>query len=288
MRWPTSPAFGDLLGLWVCAGMCLALLSLVDLPAVRMLLSLPLLLVFPGYAVVAALFVRGDEVRMLDRAILAVGLSLAVTPVAGLLVLWRGGAMDRVSTLAGVGAVMMGGTLVAAIRRRRAGVSRVTDCTPTGETRVRWPATMGPATGIAVATLLLGLGLWATQSAQTRRTEAYTEFYVRPPTSQVLDGFPLPVTRAAGEVVVGVANREGRPMRYTVHVRLDGEVVVRLTGIALDSEQTWERRVRVPLARPPGLVQAVVQLYTTETGAPYREANVWFAVRAPEGIGGLR
>jgi uncharacterized membrane protein len=289
MRSAASPAFHDLLGLWVCAGACLALLFLVDIPAVRLLLSLPLLFAFPGYAVVAALCAGGAELGLLDRAILAVGLSLAVTPVAGLLVLWRGGTLDRVSTLFGAGAVMAGGTLVAAIRRTRAGASGVTARTPAGEARVTWPAAMGPAARIAVATLLLGLGLWAALSAQTRRTEAYTEFYVRPPAGRALDGFPLPVTRPApGEVVVGVANREGRPMRYAVHVRLDGEVVVKLVGIALDPEQTWERRVRVPLPRPPGLVRAILQLYTTETGAPYREATVWFDVRAPERGGGVR
>src|SRR3990172_13196127 len=50
----------------------------------RVALGVPFVLVLPGYALVAAIFPRRDDLDLLERAALSVGLSAAVIPLLGL------------------------------------------------------------------------------------------------------------------------------------------------------------------------------------------------------------
>ncbi|NQE05604.1 hypothetical protein C5S32_07005 [ANME-1 cluster archaeon GoMg1] len=51
---------------------------------VRILLGLPLVLFLPGYALIATLFPRKDDLDAIERIALSFGLSIAITPLLGL------------------------------------------------------------------------------------------------------------------------------------------------------------------------------------------------------------
>ena len=51
---------------------------------VRIILGLPLVLFLPGYALIAALFIRKDDLDAIERIALSFGLSIAVSPLLGL------------------------------------------------------------------------------------------------------------------------------------------------------------------------------------------------------------
>ncbi len=51
---------------------------------VRIILGLPLVLFLPGYALIAALFIRKDDLDGIERVALSFGLSIAVSPLLGL------------------------------------------------------------------------------------------------------------------------------------------------------------------------------------------------------------
>ena len=51
---------------------------------VRIILGLPLVLFLPGYALIAALFIRKDDLDGIERIALSFGLSIAITPLLGL------------------------------------------------------------------------------------------------------------------------------------------------------------------------------------------------------------
>ena len=52
--------------------------------AIRIILGLPLVLFLPGYALIAALFPRKDDLDGIERIALSFGLSIAITPLLGL------------------------------------------------------------------------------------------------------------------------------------------------------------------------------------------------------------
>jgi len=51
---------------------------------IRIILGLPLVLFLPGYALIAALFPRKDDLDGIERIALSFGLSIAITPLLGL------------------------------------------------------------------------------------------------------------------------------------------------------------------------------------------------------------
>jgi len=73
----------DLLGI---IALCLLLIPLVLLTSgpVRIALGLALVLFFPGYALVAALFPRRRDLELVERIALSFGGSLAIVPLIGL------------------------------------------------------------------------------------------------------------------------------------------------------------------------------------------------------------
>src|SRR3990170_4528829 len=75
----------DLVLVTLCS---LALLAVVaampSLGPLRIILGLPFVLFLPGYALMAALFPRKDDVDAIERIAISLGLSIAVVPLIGL------------------------------------------------------------------------------------------------------------------------------------------------------------------------------------------------------------
>jgi len=55
-----------------------------EISPVRIILGLPLVLFLPGYALIATLFPRKDDLDGVERVALSFGLSIAITPLLGL------------------------------------------------------------------------------------------------------------------------------------------------------------------------------------------------------------
>ena len=55
-----------------------------EISPIRIILGLPLVLFLPGYSLIAALFIRKDDLDGIERVALSFGLSIAITPLLGL------------------------------------------------------------------------------------------------------------------------------------------------------------------------------------------------------------
>ncbi len=55
-----------------------------EISPIRIILGLPLVLFLPGYALIAALFIRKDDLDGIERIALSFGLSIAISPLLGL------------------------------------------------------------------------------------------------------------------------------------------------------------------------------------------------------------
>ena len=99
---------------------CVAALF-VPVPLVRAIVVVPLVLFVPGYALVSALFPL-LVVPTVERVLMAIGASLGVTIIVGLVLSFAGIALTPVSWLAALAGVSIGGITAAALRRTRSGV----------------------------------------------------------------------------------------------------------------------------------------------------------------------
>src|SRR2546422_6641126 len=75
----------DLLCVIGCSfAVALIVLAVPDAKPVRVVFGLPFVLFFPGYALIAALFPRKQDLDTIERIALSLGLSIAVVPLIGL------------------------------------------------------------------------------------------------------------------------------------------------------------------------------------------------------------
>src|SRR5712692_10898639 len=74
----------DLIAIWLAAIVLLMAILLTPNSPVRVVLGLPLVLFFPGYVLIAALYPRRNDLDGIERVALSLGLSLAVVPLIGL------------------------------------------------------------------------------------------------------------------------------------------------------------------------------------------------------------
>lgn len=235
----------------------------------RIVLSLPLVLVLPGYAVVAALFPeRGGPadppagtasqqetegsrgIDRIERAALSVALSIPVVALTGLGLSLTPLGVRLAPILVAINVVTLGATAVAARRRARL---------PEAE-RFRVPYRTWLATGrewvfnppsrtalvlnaILVASVLLAVGSVTYAVAAPNQGEAFTEFYLLTENETgdlVADDYPTEFT--VGEtrpIVVGIENHEHERVEYTVvahlqRVRIDGNETIVLDTERLD------------------------------------------------------
>jgi hypothetical protein len=127
---------------------------LIDLPpVVRIVPAVPLVLFAPGYAVQAIVF-RRDSLASVDRLIIALGMSMVIAIVAGLLLAAVGIPLAPLTWTGLLSLLTIGATGVAWLRRQQ-----LRDDAPTshGAWRMRWRDALRLAlAGVSVLLIMLG------------------------------------------------------------------------------------------------------------------------------------
>lgn len=232
----------ELLAINLCSLLLILVITVVDLTALRVVLGLPFTLFFPGYALAAALFPRRGDLGWKERSALSVGLSVILTPVTGLLLTHLGG-IRLYPVLVSLTVVIALLSAVAWLRRWRCPEQErlVLDFgTLRGGGRphnvLDWTASIALGLGVIGA---VGVMAWA--FASPGAGERFTEFYM-------LDAGSGPWETVVGDnstVTLGIVNREGRGMQYTVEALVGGWPVTTVGPVWVDRDGTWESAVRL-------------------------------------------
>ena len=286
------------------------------------LAGVPLLLVAPGYAILAAFVPEagpnsaGTDSPMpisgLEWWLLSLVLSLLVVPAVAITIV----ALPIVfgpATLAGaLGSVTVGALALAAKRRRTLPADRRYRSNPTSwfagwgrafRTDSVSDAMLSVALVVAIS-LALASGFYAIGADQ--QDGAYTELYVLSENESgdsLASEFPDEIE--AGEsfdLTVAVGNEEGEPKEYTVIVqeqRLEDDRVIERTELdridyqLADEETGYDDRTIEPSA-DEGMVRITLLLFPTDDGEvpdspsesnAYRYAYVWTDVQPTDGEG---
>lgn len=268
----------------ILAASAVLLVVIVAFPAspLRVVLGLPFVLFFPGYALVAALYPRRDDLDGIERLALSLGLSLAVVPLVGLALNYTPWGIRLTPILVGLTLFIVGCSLAAIRARTRLSAAErfPADVRPVLGALRGWP---WPAIGLSavVITMLLVVGFRTGLLGKSRVGEAFTEFYVLGPSGKA-QGYPRRVfVGEKGTVILGVINQEGRAATYTVRIRAGPEALRAIGPIALRAGQKWEERVDFTLQQPGQRVKVEFLLYMKGAAPPlYRQLHLWVEVRA--------
>jgi uncharacterized membrane protein len=301
---------------------------------VAVALGLPVVLLWPGYAVVAGLYPERDALGGgiegaaggFERLVLSVGLSLAASPLVALATNYTLWGVRPTPVFVGLAGVTSLAAVAAALRRRQLPSDR--------RYRPRLGRAVGRAAsaaiperpleglfvGVVVVAVLVSVASVGYLAVTPRHGETFTEFYLLTEDATgeyVASDYPTSFVQGESKpLVVGVTNREHRPVTYTVVVELQrvetpvgtgnatagtaevgngseaGARVVeetelrRFEDVRLEQGQQWRRRHEVAPNRTGRDLRLTYLLYRDEVPADptidnaAREAHLWIDVRA--------
>lgn len=224
----------DLLGALALAAAGLAA-ALIPLPTwLRVLLLAPLVLAVSGYAVLAALFVE-KKLSPPERAVYAVGLSIAVAVLGGIVVQSAIG-LDRTAWAVLTAAVTAAAALLAEWRRGKHPAAALNANVRRAGPRLPLPgllSVLSIAAAVAVAAVAIAIS-----SAGARREAAayqFTALWVQPTAR---------ATGAGQAVAIGVDNHQGAVERYRL-VAKQGKAT--MTNRQLVLTDAGRYRLRLPV-----------------------------------------
>jgi len=223
----------------------------------RIILGVPFLLFFPGYALTAALFTRRGRMGGIERVALSFGLSIAVVPLIGLILHYTPWGIRLEPILYSVASFILITSVIAWLRRRR--LTRRERFSV--ELYLRLPGWGGGVwdrvLAITLVVVILGaLGTLGYFIATPKVEETFTEFYILGPEGKAAD-YPAELkVGGEGRVIAGIVNHEGREVSYRVEVVIGSDKTTEVGPVMLADEQKWEGEVGF-VSETPGEHQRV-------------------------------
>ena len=196
-------------------------------------LAILLVLFVPGYVLAAALFPgslapQKPEIDWIERIALSFGLSIAVVPLLGLLLIFTPWGIRSVPIVVTISLFTVGMGCVAYWRRSRLPPEQRLSLTvdlsmPEWKEYGAWDKALTVA---LASSILIAGGALAYVVLTPRPDETFTELYVLGPVGN-LSGYPTNlIVNETGSLILGLANHEGATVNYTIRVDLVGVRIV--------------------------------------------------------------
>jgi len=202
----------------------------------RIVIGLPFILFFPGYALIAFLFPEKKSIDVVERIALSFGLSIAVTPLIGLALNYTPFGIRLDPILACIGAFNMIFSIIAFYRRKRAEDPFLPIQLPAIFNSLKSNFKQGSKIDrllniILIVSIAASLIALVYVIAVPKQGEKFTEFYILGPDGKAHN---YPTNLTVGEnatVIIGIANHEYREVDYAVEIWLVDSSFVNNTTI---------------------------------------------------------
>lgn len=227
-----------------------------DEPA-HLVLGLPFILFFPGYALISLLFPEKKSLELIERLALSFGLSIAIVPLIGFGLYFAPLGISIAPILWSIIVFTVIFSVAALWRRSNSNepflpfelgsINGKISKQLSGQSKV--DKTLSVLLVIAIISTIVAIGYVV---AFPREGEPFTEFYILGPGGEA-SSYPKNLTiDQNASVIVGIANHEGRTINYSVEVWLENATYINnITSVHhlyyLDSFNTTLNNVPVNL-----------------------------------------
>jgi len=215
---------------------------------IRIILGLPLVLFLPGYALIAAVFPRKDDLDAIERIALSFGLSIAITPLLGLALNYTPFGIRLSPILIVLSVFTISLALGAYVRRSRIPEEDrfVVDFDEFKDFLLaqvffskKKKCIDRILTVVLIISIILAISMTVYVIITPKEGEKFTEFYVLGSNGTASD-YPTNLkVGEEGEVIIGIVNHEYANVTYRLEVRLNRGVIDE-KSVELMHNETWE------------------------------------------------
>lgn len=225
------------------------------------ILTLPLVLVLPGYALTSALFsMPVPEVP--KRLVLSLGLSLVIVVLGGLMLNLTPWGLSTGSWAVYLSGITLGSSAIALVLRRRQSIP-ASGWLRVGNIGLNFRQRL--LLGLA-ALIVCGAVVVSIIGAEQQPYPGFTQLWVLPSSG----------ANPKNAVLLGVSNMELTTMEYRLAVNVDGKVVKEWPSINLNSHEKWEATLLLPQTGSVGTAKVEADLYRVNAPTTiYRYVVLW-------------
>lgn len=224
----------------------LLVLVVIFLPSniLRLILGIPFLLFMPGYALMAALFVKKEGMGGIARVALSFTSSIALVAFIGYILSYTPWGIRLEPVIYAIYAFILILSLIAWWRQRKlAKLERFNI-----DFNLRLPSLGQNATErilaiILIVTILGAIGGLSYIFTKPRPQEDFTEFYVLGQGGKAEEYSTELQVDVKSSVIIGIINHEGKETSYRVEVLLSDTKIAEAGPITIDDERKWENEI---------------------------------------------
>ncbi len=237
----------------------------------RITLGLLLVLLFPGYSLLSALFPKSSSLSGIERIALSFGLSIAIVSLIGLILNYTPWGIGLYSILTSVILFILVTSCIAWYRQwnlpfaERFSVAMHISLPKWGK--------MGSVNKVLYVSLavaiLTAIGYLSYVIATPKEGERFTEFYLLSMEGKAED-YPNQVTLGEPvELMIGIVNHEYEVTSYRIDIMMNGGTVNQIKSKMLANEERWEEVISF-IPQSSGKSQKVeFWLYKYDETTPY-------------------
>jgi len=252
---------------------------------IRIILGLPLILFFPGYALIAVLFPAKSDLDPIERVALSFGLSIAVVPLIGLVLNYTAFGIRLTPILISLSGFAVLLSIAAIIRRKKLPaeerfsiefVSYFRALKTSFDTEKRLDRILS---AILILSIIAAIAMTVYVIVTPKEGEHFTEFYILGPEGTA-DEYPTELAVGGrGNLIIGVVNHEYTDYTYLLKVKLN-EVMIHEESIKLSHNETWESPFSFKAEKRGDNQQLEFLLYNNSNNTKaYRSLHLWVDVQ---------
>ena len=276
----------DIILVWLTTALCVifVLTPVLNDTVIRIILGILLILFIPGYSLIAALFPKKNDLDGIERTALSFGLSIAVTPLIGLLLNYTpfGIRLEPVLISLSIFTVVM--SFTAYIRRwklpeeERFSINFKYYFNRINESFKEESRKDKVLSIILAISIVLAISATAYVIAAPKEGEKFTEFYILG-----LDGkasnYPVNLTAGqTGNVTVGIVNHEYSTVNYELIIKLNNQTI-NDKNITLSNNETYQQPFTFTSATYGQNQKLEFELYKLpDNSTAYRSLHLWINV----------